>query len=208
MFKLVRAGTPYSYEDSLALTSARRHVRISLLGYPLDLFKSPGLSANGRLSFDWNVFLLGMSIDNIARNGIASQISNHRTNRSNTASNAIDGNFKYDCCAVTRKIGGAWWQVDLQTQFRIVAVSITTWKMAGMTTLSYYKDSTWCRKLPRTLVAMIGKQMLTSKLHCSAGNNIVKFKFSMDLYCRTLLNRCWKRHLQHGKSVLFTGERI
>ena len=83
-----------------------------------------------------------MSIDNIATNGIASQISNHSTNRSNTASNAIDGNFKYDRCAVTQKIGGAWWQVDLQAQFRIVAVSITTRKMAGMTTLSYYKDST------------------------------------------------------------------
>ena len=79
-----------------------------------------------------------MSIDNIARHGIASQISNHSTN--NTASNAIDGNFKDDRCAVTPKIGGAWWQVDLRTQFRIVAVSITTRKMAGMTVLSYYKD--------------------------------------------------------------------
>ena len=64
-----------------------------------------------------------MSIDNIARNGKASQISDQSTNK--TALNAIDGNFHAGGCAVTRFGSGVWWQVDLQIPFKIVAVSIT-----------------------------------------------------------------------------------
>ena len=70
-----------------------------------------------------NSHVLDMLIDNIARNGIDSQISDQSTNK--TALNAIDGNVYAGGCAVTRVGYGVWWQVDLQKAFKIVAVSIT-----------------------------------------------------------------------------------
>ena len=71
---------------------------------------------------------------NIARNGIATQISDYNNAARGTpdyASYAIDGDFSTNIngigrCAHTNGHAGAWWQVDLRKRFQIQKVSITT----------------------------------------------------------------------------------
>ena len=82
---------------------------------------------------------LELLIPNIALNGNATQSSTFhhmdRFDEPDKASYAIDGKFgtgildSSDRCAVTQKEYGAWWQVDLQKEYEIKKVSVTTRKM-------------------------------------------------------------------------------
>ena len=78
-------------------------------------------------------------IPNVALNGNATQSSTFhhmdRFDEPDKASYAIDGNFgtgifdSSDRCTVTQKEFGAWWQVDLQKEYEVKKVSVTTRKM-------------------------------------------------------------------------------
>ena len=73
---------------------------------------------------------------NIARNGIATQISNFHHSMHPTpdyASCAIDGNFDTSAryadgqCAITQNHhNGGWWQVELDGNYSVLKVAITT----------------------------------------------------------------------------------
>ena len=74
---------------------------------------------------------------NVALKGEATQSSSFKHDKftdSDDAHYAIDGNFSTDMhqsgvrCAHTGNEFGAWWQVDLQNQFEIKKVAITTRK--------------------------------------------------------------------------------
>ena len=81
-----------------------------------------------------NILSLALLTPNIARNGIATQISDYyfaARGNPDYASYATDGDFSTNIngigrCAHTNGHAGAWWQVDLRKSFQIQKVSITT----------------------------------------------------------------------------------
>ncbi|XP_053323910.1 uncharacterized protein LOC128497775 [Spea bombifrons] len=66
---------------------------------------------------------------NLARNGIATQSTNHFDNELGTAGKAIDGDdnveFHYGSCTHTRDDHGPWWKVDLKKTYKVKTVIIT-----------------------------------------------------------------------------------
>ena len=88
---------------------------------------------------------------NIARNGIATQISNFHHSMHPTpdyASYAIDGNFDTSAryangqCAITQNHhNGGWWQVKLDGIYSVLKVAITTRNGYGMINQCTYHSS-------------------------------------------------------------------
>ncbi len=78
---------------------------------------------------------------NIALNGIADQSTDHHHtylfSDPDSAQYAIDGDFNSDMymqsgrCAQTEATAGAWWRLDLLTEYHVSAVAITTRKNHG-----------------------------------------------------------------------------
>ena len=76
---------------------------------------------------------------NVAVNGYATQVADYQTSSNNPghyASYAVDGIFSTntetgDRCAMTQKVSGAWWQVDLLTIYRIVKITVITSQANG-----------------------------------------------------------------------------
>ena len=95
---------------------------------------------------------------NVAANGHATQVNDtHPTsnNQGHYASYAVDGIFftamENDAkCAVTQKVPGAWWQVDLITTYKIVKIAVTTTQANG--NISLFPKLT----------------MITLRVHCEA----------------------------------------
>ena len=97
------------------------------------------LSRNSSDTFANGVELLS---PNVAKNGVAAQVSNHhhttRFSDPDGAMYAIDGDFSTDVlhnasrCAITLQESGAWWQVGLLTKYRIIKVAITTRRDSGI----------------------------------------------------------------------------
>ena len=86
----------------------------------------------------WRFETVELLHNNVALDGEATQISTYNQGGVlQEASYAIDGDFSTDLnngarCSVTGFAHGAWWQVDLQSQYQVVNVSITTVKHSGV----------------------------------------------------------------------------
>ena len=71
---------------------------------------------------------------NVAANGHATQVAD--SHHGHYASYALDGIFSTNVetgarCAMTQKVSGAWWQVDLVTTYTIVKIAVTTTQENG-----------------------------------------------------------------------------